>query len=136
MSNKLEKCGICGCIVHRRGHYAEPTIEGRSHATRHHYVAERFFGRSKNRKNTQREGVFKKCPWNQEKQSTVFCYECHEELIHNPVFLPEDIKLFAELVESRNLNEHGKRKGKEKIAGRIQLLHEIIATGLKSLKKE
>src|SRR2546430_8694767 len=35
-----------------------PTVPGRSHASRHHYVAERFFGRSKNRRGTQRERVF------------------------------------------------------------------------------
>lgn len=77
-----ERCAICGCDLHRDGEYAKPTIKGRSHATRHHFVAERFFGRSANRRGTQRSPIFKKCPWGVEKQSAVFCYECHEELIH------------------------------------------------------
>lgn len=39
-----------------------------------------------------------------------FCYECHEELLHNPVLLPDDIKKFAELVELRGLNEIKKKQ--------------------------
>ena len=35
-------CAICGCRLHRGGEYATPTTEGRSQATKHHYVAERF----------------------------------------------------------------------------------------------
>jgi hypothetical protein len=41
-----EKCAICGCELHRiAGTYARPTVEGRSHASKHHFVSERFFGR-------------------------------------------------------------------------------------------
>jgi hypothetical protein len=86
-----ETCAICGCRLHRNGDYAQPTVLGRSHATSHHYVAERFFGRSANRRRNQREAIFESCPWGQEGEVVVFCYECHEELIHNPVILPEDI---------------------------------------------
>jgi len=49
-----ESCGICGCELNRSGNYATPTPEGRSHATAHHFVAERFFCRSANRKGNQR----------------------------------------------------------------------------------
>src|SRR4051812_41072416 len=96
-----EKCAICGCFVHRNGEYAQPTIKGRSHATEHHYVAERFFGRSNNRRGTQRSPLFSTCPWGLEAQCDVFCYECHEEVLHNPVLTPEDIRMFAELVAQR-----------------------------------
>jgi hypothetical protein len=48
-------------------------------------VAERFFGRSNNRRGTQRDRVFEECPWGIEGQTAVFCYDCHEELLHNPV---------------------------------------------------
>jgi hypothetical protein len=41
-----ETCAICGCEIHRNGDYAKPTVKGRSHATRYHFVAERFYGRS------------------------------------------------------------------------------------------
>lgn len=126
----FETCAICGCLLHRDGEYAKPTVKGRSHATEHHYVAERFFGRSKNRRGTQREAIFDECPWGMEGKTDVFCYECHEELLHNPVFLPEDIRRFAELVKLRKLSEETKTESRQKIGSRIKLLHEIIAKGL------
>ena len=126
-------CVICGCQIHREGEYARPTVRGRSHATRHHYVAERFFGRSATRKGELREPIFKNCPWGVEGQSEEFCYECHEELLHNPVLLPTDIKRFRELVRMRGLNESEKTESKDKIARRIELLHEVIEKGIKAL---
>ena len=132
-----EHCAICGCQLHRtRNTYARPTVEGRSHATKHHYVAERFFGRSSNRRGTKAEGIFSSCPWGHEGESVVFCYECHEELVHNPVLLPEDISRFAKLVRQRGLSEEMKTKSREPIAGRVVLLREVIACGLASLLKE
>lgn len=130
-----EHCSICGCILHRtEGTYALPSISGRSHATKHHYVAERFFGRSVNRSGTKRDGIFIACPWGHEGETTVFCYECHEELLHNPVLLPEDIERFAALVRERGLNEIEKGEDRSKLAGRVKLFHEIISRGLKSLQ--
>lgn len=131
-----DKCAICGCPLHREGEYAQPTIKGRSHATKHHFVAERFFGRSGNRKGEQRKAIFEECPWGAEGKTVVFCYECHEELLHNPVFLSSDIENFARLVKLRGLNEVEKTEDRTKIAGRIELLHEVILRGLESLCKE
>lgn len=133
---ETERCGICGCELNRSGNYATPTPEGRSHATAHHYVAERFFGRSANRKGGRRDSVFNTCPWGHEGEKGVFCYECHEELIHNPVFLPDDIVRFAELVAQRGLLESTKPESRDKLAGRIRLLHEVIARGIDTLAKE
>ncbi len=37
----IEHCAICNCQLHREQNtYARPTVKGRSHATKHHYVAE------------------------------------------------------------------------------------------------
>lgn len=131
---QLEFCGICGCELHRtKGTYARATTHGRSHATKHHFVAERFFGRSGNRPGTKVEGIFNTCPWDSEGQSVVLCYECHEELIHNPVFLPHDIQLFAKLVSERGFSEDAKPENRAKIAGRIRLLHEVFELGLASM---
>ena len=130
--NTTEKCAICGCRLHRDGDYAKPTVKGRSHATKHHYVAERFFGRSANRPGTQRRPIFESCPWGMMGRTVVFCYECHEELLHNPILLPEDIARFAELVKLCGLSEKAKTGGRDKIRGRIQLLHKVIATGLRA----
>lgn len=130
------RCAICGCELHRSpGTYARPTVEGRSHASKHHFVAERFFGRSNNRRGTQRNRLFKECPWGVERKTEVFCYDCHEELLHNPIFLPIDIARLADLVKARHLNENIKTESKDKIAGRIKLLHEIIQRGIGALKE-
>ena len=129
----MKKCDLCGCKIHRDGDYAKPTIMGRSHATKHHYIPERFFGRSKNRPREQREPIFKVDPWGVEGQFGLFCYECHEELLHNPVFLEGDIQLFEILVQSRGLGETEKLENRERIAGRIKLLHEVVTAGLSAL---
>jgi hypothetical protein len=101
-----------------------------------HYVAERFFGRSANRRGEQRARIFQQCPWDLEGEIALFCYECHEELIHNPVFLPGDIVGFAELVRCHDLNEDQKTESREKLAGRIKLLHEVIQTGIQTLLRD
>src|SRR5579864_3846552 len=106
--NKHERCSICGCNLHRSGEYATPTVAGRSHATEHHFLAERFFGRSKSRRGAKRVGIFANCPFGQERKTASYCYGCHEELLHNPVLLPEDVRAFAELVKKRGCNETSK----------------------------
>jgi len=137
MRPRGEECSICGCELHRtRGTYARATVEGRSHATKHHFVAERFFGRSRNRRGTKLEGIFTSCPWGYEGKSEVFCFECHEELLHNPVLLPEDVACLAELVRMRGLSEKAKTEHRSKIASRVVLFHEVIARGLKILHEE
>ena len=125
-------CAICACKIHRGGEYATPTVKGRSHATRHHYVAERFFGHSSNRKGELRKGIFTKPPWKLENETEEFCYDCHEELLHNPVFLPGDISRFAELVRLRKLNENTKTLSRVKLAERIRLLHEVFEKGIEA----
>jgi len=76
------------------------------------------------------------CPWNCEWQKTVLCYECHDELVHNPVLLPDDIAMLARLVHLRGLAEDTKTADRSRIAGRVQLFHEVIARGFQSLLDE
>ena len=133
VGSMTSNCAICGCVIHREGEYAKPSVKGRSHATKHHYLAERFLGRSQNRRGEQREPIFEECPWKIEGQTEEFCYECHEELLHNPVLLQADIRRFAELVELRKLNETRKTTNRDKIAGRIKLLHEVLELGIDKL---
>ena len=131
--NKVERCKLCGCKLHRGGGYAVPSVRGRTHATRHHYVAERFFGRSKNRRGSQRERVFVKCPWGLEGKSSIYCYDCHELLLHNPVLLPNDVERLREIIVARGYGERMKERGYRKLAGRIRLLHDAIDLGLDGL---
>jgi hypothetical protein len=132
-----EICAICGCQLSRQPNsYARPTIEGRSGASKHHFVPERFFGRSGNRRGTKTAGIFVSCPWGHEGKVGLFCYECHEELLHNPVLLPDDISLLADLVRIRGLSEESKSEDRTKIAGRITLFHEVIARGLRAVRQD
>jgi len=128
-----EFCAICRCLLHSKGDYASNTDESCSRRSTHHLVAERFFGRSGNRPGEIRERVFQQCPWGAEGSTTLLCYECHELLLHNPVFLDTDIRVFAALVRARGLQEDSKTETRDKLAGRIQLLHEVIAAGLVAL---
>lgn len=78
-----------------------------------------------------------KCPGDLEGKTVVLCYDCHEELIQNPVFLSKDIEKFKKLVKFRKLAENEKPEDKKKLAGRIELLNEVIEAGIeKLLKKE
>ncbi|WP_242370670.1 hypothetical protein [Anaeromyxobacter sp. SG26] len=131
-----ETCALCGCTLNRSGKYATEDAAGRSHATEHHFVAERFFGRSSSRRGTRRTPVFATCPWNLEGKSDVYCYECHELVLHNPVLLPEDVSAFAALVRERGFGEAEKGESREKLAGRVKLFHDVIAAGLKALSGE
>ena len=133
----IERCGICNCRLHRgQDTYARTTIEGRSHATKHHFLAERLFGRSDNRRGTKVTGTFDACPWNLEGKCGVYCYECHEVLLHNPVILPDDMALFADLVRWRGLCEEDKPERRDTIRGRVQLLQEALSRGIRLLHAE
>jgi hypothetical protein len=61
------------------------------------------------------------------------CYDCHEEILHNPVFLPQDVSDFSELVRRRGLSESAKTDSRDELAGRVELLHEVIRTGIEEL---
>jgi hypothetical protein len=128
-----ERCLICECQLHRQGGYGVPTAKGRSHASAHHFVPERFFGRSKTRRGEQRDRLLALSPWGHEGETGVFCYECHEELLHNPVLLPEDLAVLRELVRLRGLTEDLKPESREKLASRVMLFHEAVALGIREL---
>jgi hypothetical protein len=130
-----ERCMLCGCRLHRSGRYAVGP-EHRSHANEHHFVAERFFGRSKNRPGTVKERMLAECPWGQEHKTGIFCYDCGEILLHNPVLLGEDFERFANLIRARGLSEDTKERNYTKFTGRVALFHEIIARGIKTLCEE
>jgi hypothetical protein len=131
-----DKCDICGCAIHTDGEYATDTAKGRSHASKHHYVANRFYGHSKNNKGKNRTAIFLEDPWKIKGKTGKFCYDCHEELLHNPVLLPEDLQRFVKLVNHNQLNEIEKTDSKEKLRLRIMLLHEALALGINKLLED
>ena len=131
--NKINKCQICDCKIHNNGEYAKPTIRGRSHASRHHYIAERFYGRTKNKQKYKARPIFKDEFTEYEKKYGLFCYECHEELLHNPIVLPESINKLKKLIRKMGYHESSKGASRKKIAQRIKLFQEIISLGIDEL---
>jgi hypothetical protein len=119
------RCVVCRCRLTTGGGYADSSVQGRAHATNHHFVAKRFFG----------TGVFHICPWDIGNKTAVCCYECHEVLLHNPVFTEANLAVFAALVVARGLDEDDKPPTAEKLGGRIRLLHEVIDAGLSALSR-
>lgn len=89
-----------------------------------------------NRLGAKRQGIFPECPWGYEGKAQVYCYECHEELLHNPVLLPEDVSRFARLVQLRDVGEDQKPEDRRKLAGRIVLMHDVISAGIRVLLNE
>jgi hypothetical protein len=127
--NVDNKCSICGCQIHRGGNdYAKPDTNGRSHATSHHCVAKRFF--------YHENQIFDKNEYITQQDILELCYECHEELLHNPIFFRIDIERFAQLARLNHFNEKRKSNNRKKIAGRIRLLHEVIEQGIKTLLEQ
>ena len=88
-----------------------------------------------NSRGKPRKPIFNEYPreWDNSKRHDEFCFECHEELLHNPVFLYKDIEKFRKLVCLRRLNEVNKPANKRKIGERVKLLHEVVERGLEAL---
>ena len=107
----------------KKGQYAKDSINGRSYPTKHHLIAKRFY-------NKKRKKIFETI----DKPSVVeLCYDCHEELLHNPVLSANDIEKFSMLIKQKECNETIKDDSKNKIRERIDLFAEIIAEGIKTL---
>mgnify|MGYP001619825991 CR=1 FL=1 len=120
-------CGLCGCALLRMGKYGEDNALGRCFPSEHHLVAKRFYGKNKNKRSKiLDDDDFKKFS----NEKIKLCYDCHEELLHNPVLSPDNMKGFKELVRKKHWDERNKKDGKEKIRGRIKLLQEIIDKGI------
>jgi len=132
---KVKHCAICGCQLSIKKHvYGEDSLDGRSHESKHHYVAKRLLGRSETRRNkSPRKTIFEQCPLKLEGKYGWFCYECHEELLQNLVLTPTDVERFKELVKLAGFNESQKTDSKDKIGQRIMLLHSAIEKGIKAL---
>ena len=131
--DKKEKCEICGCqLTSKQDTYGQDTLAGRAHQTKHHNIAKRFYGQQNGRK-----PIFKKKDrtgngWN----VTRCCFECHEELLHNPILTSKNIKTLSTLVKKTGSGERRKPEDKKRIANRILLFHAVIDTGLEALNRK
>ena len=66
----------------------------------------------------------------------VFCYECHEELLHNPILLPDDIAKLRQCFVQKGITETEKTNDRILAARRVALLHEVIQRGISSMQND
>lgn len=118
---KVETCCLCGRAVNRSGNYATSTLEGQSHATRHHLVAKRL----RPLLDGTELGTVLTAP--------VFCYKCGEVVLHNPPLTPSDLAVFAALIRARRIDQLPEDV---RVTAVIELFHEAIALGLRLLAEK
>lgn len=124
------QCSYGQSHLQRALEYARPNLEGRSHATRYHYVAERFFGRSSNRNGKIREPNFSSCPWGVEKRialislnpggSTVSPDRLCRWLLLSPDRLPSNQLVMTQELIANMLGV--RREGVTEAAGKLEKL--------------
>ena len=104
-------CVLCG-IEFTTGAYA--TESGRYNKSEHHLFPTRFkkYGIS------QRSLAKKLNVETRDFDSVHLCYECHEELLHNPVFTSKMIKGLSHLMRGKDLE------------GRVITLSRVIELGI------
>ena len=112
-----DHCMLCG-IEFTTGVYA--TENGRYNSSEHHLFPTRFkkYGIS------QRSLAKKLNVETQDFDSVYLCYECHEELLHNPVFTTKMIKELGYLMLGRSLED------------KVIIISRVIELGIKEAIKE
>lgn len=137
MTSTYSRCVVCNGVGARRA--PSQTPEGRSRLTHREMVPHALFGR--NRKTRWRhddpiDPVFTEDPWDAEGESTLMCAECRDQLLGQPVLLAWDLALLSSLIRQAGLSEEQRTSDRSKMAGRVQLFHEVIARGLLVLTEE
>ena len=92
-----DHCMLCG-IEFTTGAYA--TEKGRYNRSEHHLFPARFEDHI-----SQRSLAKKLNLESQDFDSVHLCYECHEELLHNPVFTTKMIKELSHLMRGKSLED-------------------------------
>ena len=93
-----DHCMLCG-IEFTSGAYA--TENGRYNRSEHHLFPLRF----KKYRISQRSLAKKLNVETQDFDSVHLCYECHEELLHNPVFTTKMIEELSHLMKGKRLED-------------------------------
>jgi len=109
---------LCGIEVTTSGVYA--TENGQHYRSKHHLVPNRF-----NKYRISQRSLAKKL--NVETGdfiSILLCYECHEELLHNPVFTTKMIKELSHLMRGKSLED------------KVITLSRVIELGIREAIKE
>ena len=113
-----DRCVLCGIKFTTGGVYA--TESGRHNRSEHHLFPARFekFGIS------QRSLAKKLNVETQDFDSVHLCYECHEELLHNPVFTTKMIKGLSHLMKGKSFED------------KVITLSRVIELGIEEAIKE
>ena len=112
-----DHCILCG-IEFTTGAYA--TENGRYNRSEHHLFPARF----KKYHISQRSLAKKLNLESQDFDSVHLCYECHEELLHNPVFTTKMIKELSHLMRGKGLED------------KATTLSRVIELGIREATKE
>ena len=112
-----DHCALCG-IEFTTGAYA--TKNGRFHGSEHHLFPARF----KKFHVSQRSLAKKLNIESQDFDSVHLCYECHEELLHNPVFTTKMIKELSQLMRGMSFED------------KVIVLSRVIELGIREAIKE
>jgi len=113
-----DHCVLCGIKFSTKGVYA--TESGRYNRSEHHLFPTRF----KKYRISQRSLAKKLNVGTQDFDSVHLCYECHEELLHNPVFTTKMIKELSHLMKGKSLED------------KVITLSRVIKLGIREAIKE
>jgi len=111
-------CMLCGIKFTTGDVYG--TESGRHHKSEHHLFPTRL-----EKYHISQEGLAKKLNVETRDFDSVYlCYECHEELLLNPVFTTEMIKGLSHLIKGKSLED------------KVVILSRVIQLGIKEAIKE
>ena len=112
------RCMLCGIEYSTGAVYA--TEHGRHSRGRHHLFPRRF-----EKYDMSQEGFAKKLDVETRDLGFVhLCYECHEELLHNPVLTAKMLDELSHLMRGKNFED------------KVIILSHIIELGIKEAKLE
>ena len=111
-------CMLCGTKFSTKGVYA--TKNGQYNRSEHHLFPARF----KKYHISQRSLAKKLNVESRDFDSVHLCYECHEELLHNPVFTTKMIKELSHLMRGKSLED------------KVITLFHVIELGIREAIKE
>jgi uncharacterized CHY-type Zn-finger protein len=115
-----DHCMLCGIEFPKTGVYAEKTESGQHYRAEHHLIPKRF----EKYHISQRSLAKKLNVGTQDFVPVYLCYECHEELLQNPVFTTEMIKELSHLIKGKSLED------------KVVILSHVIELGIREAIKE
>ena len=112
-------CMLCGTKFSTKGIYATKTKNGRHHRGEHHLFPARF------EKHFSQRSLAKKLNVETQSLDSIYlCYDCHEELLQNPVFTTKMIKELSYLMKGKSLED------------KVVTLSRVIELGIREAIKE